>query len=67
MNKCFENYSLEELKELLPQIPYYKIEITYGYIHKPRNVKAEIFAINNNISVATLFRYIKETKDSIKF
>jgi len=64
MGKCFQNYTLEELKNLLPQIPYYKIEIVYEYWHKSRNTNAEIFAINHNISIATLYRYIKEIKQA---
>ena len=66
MNKCCENYTLEELKILLPHIPYYKIEIAYKYWHRSKNTNAEIFAINNNISAATLYRYVKDIKGSIK-
>lgn len=66
MNKCYENYTLEELKELLPQIPYYKIEIAYDYWHKPRSINSEIFAVNHNISIATLYRCLKDIKKTIK-
>ena len=66
MEKCLENYTLEELKELLPQIPYYKIEIVYEYWHKPRGINAEIFSLKHNISTSTLYRYIKDIKKTIE-
>lgn len=60
--KCINNYTEEELKQMLPQIPYEKIHIVYEYYHKPRNMNVYNFAKKHCIGTTTLYRYIHEIK-----
>ena len=62
--KCLENLSEEEMIKLMPNLREDIIHIIYGYLHKPKKVNAEIYAIQNNIGVATLYRYLKLVKDT---
>lgn len=57
MKKCLENYSEEELKDLLPQISYEIINIVYGYLHRGR-MPVERYCEKQSISKSTLYRYI---------
>lgn len=66
MNKCLDNYTLNELKELLPHIPYYKIEICYDYCKNKRKVKVDNYARSKGISIATLYRYIRDIKKGLE-
>ena len=62
--KCLENFNENEMKETFISIPNYKVEICYKYLHKERYIKAETFASNNCISVATLYRYVREVREA---
>lgn len=64
--KCIENYTLNEMKSLLEDVPYDKIEIVYGYLHRDKTYIVENYARSKNISLTTLYRYIKTVKDSYK-
>lgn len=66
MSKCIENYTLDELKNIMPNVPYDKIEIFYEYTHRKKNITAPIFANNHCISVATLHRYVRIVKKCFK-
>ena len=57
MKKCLENYSEEELKDLLPQISYEIINIVYGYLHRGRTT-VDYYCNKRCISKSTLYRYI---------
>lgn len=61
MTKCIENATEEELKELLPDIPYEIVEIVYGYYHRGR-MSVTAYTIKCSISSSTLYRYIKVVK-----
>lgn len=63
ISKCINNYTEQELKDLLPFIPYEKIHIVYEFYHKPRTMNAYSFSTKHNISVSTLYRYINEIKE----
>ena len=63
MKKCIENCSEDELKELLPNIPYEKIHIVYEYCHRPRHITVAKFVRIHCIGTTTLYRYIDEVKD----
>ncbi len=58
MKKCIENYSEDELKNLLPHIPYETVEIVYGYMHRGR-MPVERYCEKQSISKSTLYRYIR--------
>ena len=62
--KCLENYTEDELIQLMPKIRKDVIHIVYGYLHRENKINAEIYAIQNNIGVATLYRYLKLVKDT---
>ena len=63
--KCINNYTEDELKSLLPFVPYKKIHIVYEYYHKSRSIKVYDFANKHNISTSTLYRYLNEIKKLI--
>lgn len=63
--KCINNYTEDELKSLLPFVPYEKIYIVYEYYHKSRSIKVYDFANKHNISTSTLYRYLNEIKKLI--
>ena len=65
MSKCIQNYTEDELRELLPNIPYDRIHIVYEYYHKSKLITAENFANKYFISKSTLFRYVKEIKKGL--
>ena len=60
MKKCIQNYTFEELKEVLPNIPYEKIKIVYEFYHRSKIITADSFARQHCISRSTLYRYIKD-------
>lgn len=60
--KCVNNLTEEEMIKLMPSIPYDVIHIVYGYLHKPNTISASGYAYRNNISEATLYRYVKRVK-----
>ena len=62
--KCLENFTEDELIELMPNIRKDVIHIIYGYLHRKDKINAEIYAIQNNIGVATLYRYLKLVRES---
>ena len=66
MRKCLDNYTLEELLDLLPHTPKYKIEICYEYCKNKRKILVSNFAISKGISIATLYRYIKDVKKGLE-
>ena len=65
-HKSIENYTLDELKESLPNIRFDIIEIAYGYWHKPHYLNAIGYARNNHIAVSTLYKYLKIVKDEME-
>lgn len=60
--RCIENLTEEELISLMPGIRYGVLHIVYGYLHKPKELNANGYAYRNNISEATLYRYLKQVK-----
>lgn len=62
--KCLENLTEDELIQLMPGIRKDVIHIVYGYLHRENKLNAEIYAIQNNIGVATLYRYLKLVRDT---
>ena len=63
-NKCLENLTEEEIIAFMPKIRKDVIHIVYGYLHRKNKINAEIYAIQNNIGVATLYRYLKLVRDT---
>lgn len=61
-HKRIETISIEELYQLLPNIRADVIEISYNFIHKDKSMSAIEYAYKNNISIATLYRYINKVK-----
>lgn len=61
--KSLNNLTEEEMIALMPKIKKDVIHIVYGYLHKGK-LNAEIYAINKNISVATLYRYLKLVRET---
>lgn len=53
-NIPLENAKLDELKEKLIKLNYDIIEIVYGYLHRPKHIKAVAYARKCNIAVSTL-------------
>ena len=37
-HKAIENCTLEELKEILPDVDSFKLDVTYAYLHKSKLV-----------------------------
>lgn len=64
--KCLENLTEEEIIAFMPKIRKDVIHIVYGYLHRENKINAEIYAIQNNIGVATLYRYLKLVRDTYK-
>ena len=62
-NKAIENLTEDEMINLMPDIKYDILHITYDYLHKPKSVSAINFAYKNSISEATLYRYVKQVKN----
>ncbi|WP_281512266.1 accessory gene regulator B family protein [Mammaliicoccus vitulinus] len=62
--KRLEDYNEQELKQLFPKIHHDIIHIVYGYLHKPNDEKYAHYAYTNNISEATLYRYLKQVKEA---
>ena len=62
--KCLENLTEEEMIAFMPKIRKDVIHIVYGYLHRENKINAEIYAIQNNIGVATLYRYLKLVRDT---
>lgn len=64
--KALENLSKDELIALMPHIRKDIIDIVYGYLHKPKTLNAVGYALKVNVSEATLYRYLKEVRNSYK-
>ena len=64
LNKCIENATLEELYSMMPDIPKYKIDLVYNYLHKKPYVSYSDYAYNNYIAEVTLYRYLKLVKET---
>lgn len=64
--KTLKNLTEEEMILLMPQIKAEVIRIVYKNLHKPYNQNNEVFAYQNNIGVATLYRYLKAVKRAYK-
>lgn len=62
-SKCIENLTEDELIKALPKIRYNIIHIVYGYLHRDFGITASGYAYRNNISEATLYRYVKQVKE----
>ena len=62
--KALENLTEEEMINLMPSLKYDVIHIVYEYLHRDKScLNASGFAYRNNISEATLYRYVKKVKD----
>lgn len=61
-----ESLSIEEMKRLMPSVKYDRLEIVYNFLHKPKEMKLDIFLYKNYVSKATLYRYISEVQDKYK-
>jgi len=64
--KNISNYTLNEIKELLIDIPYDIVEIVYGYYHRNKTRTVEAYARSVGISVATLYRYKNLVENSFR-
>ena len=63
-HKALENLTEEEMVRLMPKIRYDILHIVYEYLHRDKTtLTASGFAYRNNISEATLYRYLKQVKD----
>lgn len=62
-NIPLENATLDELKQKLVKLNYDIIEIVYGYLHRPKHIKAVAYARKCNIAVSTLYKYLKIVKN----
>lgn len=65
-SKIIENCSLEELRNALPNIDKFKVDLTYNYLHKSKLLTANGFARHYNISESYLYKIIKEIKNNYK-
>lgn len=63
-SKKIENLTLEEMKELFPDVEEDKLNIVYGYFHRPKTLTSYGYVLKCNISERTLFRYVKEIKNN---
>lgn len=62
-SKALENLTEDEMINLMPSIKYEIIHIVYEYLHRDKSsLTASGFAYRNNISEATLYRYVKQVK-----
>ena len=62
--KHVSNYTKDEFKELLENLPWYMVDIMYGYYHRETSV--QLYAMSKNISVATLYRYKHKVERELK-
>lgn len=63
-SKALENLTEDEMISLMPSIKYEIIHIVYEYLHRDKSsLTASGFAYRNNISEATLYRYVKQVKN----
>ena len=63
-SKSIENLTEDEMIKLLSSIKYETIHLVYEYLHRDKTtLTASGFAYRNNISEATLYRYVKQVKD----
>lgn len=65
-SKPLENMSIEEMKKIMPGIKYDRLEIVYNFLHKPKEMRLDLFLDKNYISKATLYRYISEVQEKYK-
>lgn len=63
-SKALENLTEDELIAIMPKIKYDVIHIVYNYLHRPNYQRSVDYAYKNNISEATLFRYVKLVKEN---
>lgn len=63
-NKCLENLTEKEMIELFPKIKYDVIHLVYGYMHRENGITCIMYAYQNNISEATMYRYLKMIKEN---
>ena len=61
--KPLETLTIEEMKKLMPKAKYDRLEIVYDFLHKPKELRLDIFLDNHYISKATLYRYLSEIKE----
>lgn len=61
-DKCLENLTEDEMIQRMPKVRYEIIHIVYGYLHRGTQ-NASLYAYKNNISEATLYRYVKQVKN----
>ena len=62
-SKPLETLTIEEMKKLMPNVRYDRLEIVYQFIHKPKDMRMDIFLDKNFISKATLYRYVNEVQE----
>ena len=61
--KALENITENELYQLLPSIDYRKLKIVYEYLHKPKDISADEFALKYNLSAISIYKYVKFVRD----
>lgn len=64
--KPLDNLSEDELFGLFPNIKYDTIHLVYLYLHRNREITANDFAIDNNISEQLIYKYLKQIKIAYK-
>lgn len=63
-SKCLENLTENEMIEMFPKIRYEVIHIVYGYLHRDVSITCSLYSYKNNISEATMYRYLKLIKSN---
>ena len=58
------NYTKDEFRDMLKDLPWYMVDIMFGYYHRETSV--ELYAMSKNISVATLYRYKHKVEREIR-
>ncbi len=65
-HKNIRELSFDELYAVLQDVDYQVVKIAYNYYHKENTKTALEFAYEQNISEATLYRYLRKVKNELK-
>lgn len=65
-NKNIREMSFDELYAILNNVDYQTVKVVYNYYHKEPTKTALQFAYEQNISEATLYRYLRKVKNELK-
>ena len=65
-HKNIRELSFDELYAILQDVDYQVVKIAYNYYHKENTKTALEFAYEQNISEATLYRYLRKVKNELK-